>query len=131
MKVAFATDNEKTLSSHFGSAAGFIIYNIRDHKIISEEHRTNRYTGHPRGLKGPEAYDQHHHEAILELLSDCDIVVANVIGKKIFYDLKLAGKEVLLTEETDINFALNSLLGNKLHEYPENLVLAKILYNGG
>lgn len=39
MKIAVASDDERTISNHFGRARGFKIFEIKDKKIVKEGYR--------------------------------------------------------------------------------------------
>ncbi len=118
MKIAVASDNGQNISSHFGRTRGFVIFDIENSSIKNREYRNNTFTGHARGIEHEHGnYD--HHSLILEALSDCKIVISHGMGRRIYDDLKDAGIEVFVTDETDTNRAVELFLNNKLTDNPE------------
>ena len=53
MKIAVATNNEKTVAGHVGRCKGFLVYEIEEQKINRIELRENTFTNHAQG--------EHHH----------------------------------------------------------------------
>ena len=117
MKIAIASDDRKTISSHFGRTKGFVIFEVEGKKIKGQEYRLNTFTGHARGLEG--RHEANHHGPILDALSDCKVVISRGMGRRIYNDLKEAGIEVLITEEMDVEKALDLYLSGKLVDKPE------------
>ncbi|RKZ29636.1 iron-molybdenum cofactor biosynthesis protein [bacterium] len=118
MKVAIVTDDKKTIASHFGRAAGFVIYEIENTEIINEEYRPNTFTGHARGMEDA-GHRLDPHGPVLAALADCDVVISHGMGRRIYNDLKSANVEVFITEETNIANALDSFIKGSLVDRPE------------
>jgi Uncharacterized conserved protein len=120
MKIAIASDDEKTISSHFGKTKGFCIFEVEGKEIKSQQYLPNTFTDHARGLEGAghKAHD-HDHTPILVALKDCKAVIAHGMGRRIRDDLTNIGIEVFVTEETDVKKALNLYLGGELIDKPE------------
>jgi len=118
MKIAIASDDEKTISSHFGRTKGFCIFEVEGKEIKSQQYRPNTFTGHARGLEGA-GHEFDRHTPILEALKDCKAVIAHGMGRRIRDDLIGIGIEVLVTEETDVKKALNLYLSGELIDKPE------------
>ena len=118
MKIAIVSDDEKTIASHFGKARGFIIFEIEDGKILSQEYRRNTFTGHARGLAGA-GHELDRHGPILTALADCKVVISHGMGRRIYDDLKQAGIEVFITDETDVAKALQLYIAGSLIDKPE------------
>lgn len=118
MKIAIASDDEKSISFHFGRTKGFVIFEVEDKDTKNQEYRPNTFTGHARGMEGSE-HGAGKHTAILNALSDCKVVISHGMGKGIYDDLKKAGIEVFITEETDVKKALDLYLRGELVDNPE------------
>ncbi|MBC7327867.1 NifB/NifX family molybdenum-iron cluster-binding protein [bacterium] len=116
MKIAIASDDEKAISTHFGRARGFVVFDIEGNEIKSREYRLNTFSGHARGLE--EEHESDHHKAILNALSDCKVVISKGMGKRIYDDLKSIGIEVYITDETDVKRALELYINGKLVNKP-------------
>jgi predicted Fe-Mo cluster-binding NifX family protein len=64
MKIAIASDDQKTIAYHFGRALGFMIYDVQNSKIMSEEYREN--IGKSNGTCG-----SCNHSAMINNIKDC------------------------------------------------------------
>lgn len=118
MKVAIASDDRMTISQHFGRTLGFEIFVIEDGKIIDQIYRKNDYTGHARGMEGM-SHQVDRHAPILEALQDCNAVIANGMGRRIYEDLQNAGIETFIVEEYNTEQAVRRYIENKLQDHPE------------
>jgi predicted Fe-Mo cluster-binding NifX family protein len=118
MKVAIASDNGITISSHFGRTLGFEIFEIENGVIVNQLFRKNDFTGHARGMEGA-GHHADHHGPILEALKDCNVVIAHGMGRRIYDDLQRAGIETFIVEENDTKQAIQLYMENKLQDHPE------------
>jgi len=115
MKVAVASDDEKTIASHFGRTRGFLIFEIENDKIKDKEYRQNTFTGHAVGMHGVDRRNQ-----IYEALKDCKAVIACGMGMKIYDYLKQQNINVFVTEERDAEKAAELYIKGKLDDNPES-----------
>ena len=114
MKIAFVTDDGKTIAQHFGRALGFVIFEIKEKQVLNKEFKENRFTGHARGLEGDHNAD--HHGPVINALKDCDVVISRGMGNRIFNDLINNGIKPYITDVDDIDEALKLFLSDKLVE---------------
>lgn len=122
MKVAVASNDGRTISAHFGRSRGFVIFEVNDGEVRQAGYLENTFTGHALGHHHEHAhhsgggYHQHHHShrGILEALQDVDVVISHGMGWRIYEDLKSAGKQVFVTEETDVEKAVKMYAEGKL-----------------
>jgi hypothetical protein len=84
----------------------------------NREYRPNTFTGHARGLEGA-GHEIDRHGPILSALSDCKVVISHGMGRRIYDDLKNAGIEVFVTDETDVLRAFDLYVQGKLTDHPE------------
>lgn len=125
MKIAIPSMDGNSLSMHFGRSRGFIIYTIDNQTISGKEYRNNDFTGHAQGLHHEHNHDHdpshqgHSHIGILNVLADCEIVIAGGMGQRLFSDLTQAGKSIYITSETNPETAVKLFLENKLDSNPE------------
>jgi predicted Fe-Mo cluster-binding NifX family protein len=102
MKVAVTCDNLKTVACHLGRAPLFLIYDVTDGKPELKEQRLNRHAGHsqPCSSSPNEAHVHHDHSDVLSAVSDCKMVVARGMGRRIAADLEARGiKAVVLDRD--------------------------------
>jgi predicted Fe-Mo cluster-binding NifX family protein len=118
MKIAIASDDERTISSHFGQTKGFMIFELEGKKVKSQKYRPNTFTGHARGLAGL-GHEIDRHGPIIEALRDCKAVISHGMGRRIYDDLKQAGIEVFVTDEIDVENALALYLNAQLIDRPD------------
>lgn len=121
MKIAIASDDGKIVSSHFGRTRGFVIYDVDGNEIKNREYLPNTFTGHARGMheEGTHHYDSH--SAIIAALKDVKVVISHGMGRRLYDDLKNAGIDVYVTEETDVEKALKLFIEGKLANVEELL----------
>lgn len=114
MKIAVASDDGKIISSHFGRTRGFVIFEIENGEIKDRKYIPNTFTGHARGSHhlGTHHYDSH--AAIIENLKDCKAVISHGMGRRLYDDLTSAGVEVYVTNETDVDRAVELYIKGEL-----------------
>lgn len=121
MKVAVASDDGKVISSHFGRSRGFVIFEIEDGEIKSREYVLNTFTGHARELHHTGNHHYDSHAAIIENLRDCKAVISHGMGRRIYEDFTSAGIEVYVTDETDVDKAIELYIKGELRNVSELL----------
>jgi len=118
MKVAIASDDERTISSHFGQTRGFVVFEVEGREVKNREYRPNTFTGHARGLESA-GHEIDRHGPILSALSDCKAVLSHGMGRRIYDDLKGAGIEAFITDEMEVQKAIDLYLNGELIDLPE------------
>lgn len=107
IKIAFPTDDEETISRHFGSARYFQVLTLADGTQIAAERRE----------KG--GHDHHNHEhgqhnSKFALLHDCQVLIGAGMGQPAYDKLQALGLTVYLTGEKTIAVALAKYHAGKL-----------------
>jgi predicted Fe-Mo cluster-binding NifX family protein len=123
MRVAVPTDDQISISAHTGRCAGFIIYSIDDHQAKREEYRANTagHAHHQEHGEHTEAHHHHDHHGMIELLRDCDTVLAAGMGPRLISDLEATGIKVIFSYETDIAKAVDALAqGQLIKDQPQS-----------
>jgi predicted Fe-Mo cluster-binding NifX family protein len=123
MKIAIPTNNQATISAHFGRSKGFMIYDIENTKITNVEHQENTFTGHAKGRHHEHDHDHHRHshQGIFTAIGDCKVVIAGGMGQRLYNDFNRRDVQVFVTKETDIKTAVELYLNNSLENNPEKL----------
>ena len=62
MKIAVPSDDQFTISGHFGRTGGFLIFDIENNAIQSVNYLSNHATGHAQGLHLEHHHHDHDHE---------------------------------------------------------------------
>lgn len=95
MKIALPTNNKENVASRTGRAKWFAVYTIEANKILSAEYRENPHVnehGHGEHKHGNEdGLHEHSHKSLVNMLTDCDLLLLRHAGKFMKNDLKAAG----------------------------------------
>ncbi len=112
MRIAIPTNDMTTVSAHFGRSKGFMVFNIENDKVTNMEYRINNFTGHAKNKHKEHNNDNHRHshESIFNALRNCNIIIAGGMGKRLYNDFNEKEIEVYVTNEKDINKALELLI---------------------
>ena len=113
MKIAIASDDQKTISHHFGRAAGFVIVEIKEGKLISRTYKANSARS--------EGHGSCDHQAMIGNIKDCKYVISYGMGQKIYDDLEKSKIIPIVTDEIDVDCALDKFLKNNLENRTEKL----------
>ena len=104
MKIAVATDDKISIrKGHFGEGRYYLIYEILNGRIFAEELRPN-----PDVIE-----DKHQHantEKVMELLNDCQIFMAQSMGRKAIRKLAENDIEVIISSVKEAEKAVQSYL---------------------
>lgn len=114
MKVALPSDDRTSIAPHFGRTRGFLIYDV------------DAGVAQPAGYvdaKQEDGHDCHcstgkrpRHEAVLEALAGCEVVIARGMGAHMYDDLLACGIDVFLTDTSTVQTAVEQFLGHALPE---------------
>jgi predicted Fe-Mo cluster-binding NifX family protein len=111
MKLAVATVDEKTISSHFGQAPYYRVFTLIDHQVVQDETRQKPHHGQHEGHG--QYHGQSSHEDMFAPISDCEVLLCGGMGEPAYQKAISAGLEVILTGG-EINDALDAYLSNRL-----------------
>ena len=125
MRVAVATNDGQSISSHFGRSTYFAIYEISGGAIVHKEMRQNTFTRHLSDAHRHEHHHEHHshqpghghgdgHHGVVRGLSDCQVVISHGMGRRAVDDLTSAGMDIYVTGETDVEKAVQAWIGSSL-----------------
>lgn len=121
MRIAVATDDNKTITGHVGRCQAFAIYDIDDETIAKKELRENMFTHHRMG--GEHNHEHHHgeghqhgHASLIEGLKDCSVLLFSGGGWRLIEDLEKNNIKPFLTEEADIETAVRKFAKGELVE---------------
>jgi predicted Fe-Mo cluster-binding NifX family protein len=134
MKIAIVSDDQKTVSRHFGRAENYVVISLEQEKVIERKtlskpghsrtsnrrHGRNSHRSDTRG-RGFGHQSQLRHEQMFENITDCDILVTRGIGRGAFLDLQQLGIKPILTDIADIETAINAILDGTIINHTEKL----------
>ncbi len=137
MRIAFVTDDERTVSQHFGRARYYLVVTLEDGQIVERERREKpghaQFAGeahdheqgvpvhvHERGSehgRGPGA--QGRHTRMAEVVADCQVVVGGGMGAGAYENLAARGIQPIVTDVRVIDEAITAFLNQRLVDRPE------------
>ncbi len=133
MKIAIASNNGVNVSGHLGRCKSFIVYETNDKEIIKKETRENTFRHHESGHgnhdhqhdhQGGHSREhgegEHNHNALIEILKDCDYVIFQSGGWRVIEDLQANNITPMLTDEENAEAAAKKLLAGELETKDEN-----------
>jgi predicted Fe-Mo cluster-binding NifX family protein len=106
LRIAFVTDDGETISSHFGQAASYRVFRVEGDRTVD------------LGLRPKAHHGQGHHQpglhgAMLDPISDCQVLVSGGMGEPAWEKARRAGLEIYLAGGT-IADAVAALLRGEL-----------------
>jgi predicted Fe-Mo cluster-binding NifX family protein len=114
MKIAVASDDGKTISHHFGRAAGFVVVDIDDGRAQGRDFRKNH--GHSDGRCG-----SCDHARMIDNIKDCETVISHGMGQRIFEDLRQNGIKAIVTDADSVEDALRMFLDGSISNRTDRL----------
>jgi len=134
LKIAFITDDGKTISRHFGRAGHYLVVEVEDGKVISREMRDK--LGHSHFTQQGEQHDHEHstgggsgmgeeshgkHQSMAEVISDCQTLICGGMGRGAYQSMEVLGITPVVTQEFNIDAALEAFLKGSLTDHTEML----------
>ncbi len=123
MKIAAVTNNGNTISAHFGRARSIVVVTVEQGQIVQREQRDRseqddaRQSALAHGQQG--GIDQH--DLLINLMRDCDAVLARGMGMGMHQRLQQAGIRPVLTDMANIDEAVTAFVSGHLEEHPERV----------
>lgn len=131
MKIAFVTDENLTISKHFGRAPYYLVVTLEEGQIISREKRDKlghrQFSGetheheHAHGPHGLGVSAQSRHSRMIENIQDCEVLICGGMGMGAYLNLNSAGIQPVITEMEDIDQAVRAYLDGQLVNHTEFL----------
>jgi predicted Fe-Mo cluster-binding NifX family protein len=130
MKIAVITDDERTISQHFGRAAYYVVVTIEDGKIVSRERRDKmghthfanephtEEAGQPHGF-GPQAHNRHLQMA--EAIADCEALLCGGMGRGAYESMLARNIKPVVTDLHLIDEAALAYAQGKIVDLVERL----------
>lgn len=99
MKIALPTKDKVTIFKRTGQAPLFAVATIQNNNITNIEFRVAPEHKHTEG--------QHSHAGLINLISDCDLILVTMIGKHLRAECESAGIKIKTANTEIISDALN------------------------
>lgn len=125
MKIAFITDDGKTISQHFGRALYFLVVAFEDGQILNREMREklghqnfhNQHGDHKHdhgAHNGMTAHARNKHQQMAQTIKDCDAVICGGMGRGAYENMQLLGVKPWVTDHKEIEAALSAYLSGDM-----------------
>lgn len=130
MKIAIVTDDEKTISAHFGRASKYVILTVEDSQIVQREtlHKAGHHEFHHEGDHHEHQHDargrgfgQHSaekHRKMFAPIADCQVLLARGMGRGARLGLEQMGIRAILTDIADIDTAAQAVIDDTIVDQP-------------
>lgn len=130
MRIAVVSDDEATISQHFGRAAYYVVVTVEDGEIVARETRSK--AGHhtlggcdchaaPEGPHGRGQHSEAKHQIMADTISDCDALISGGMGWGAHESLKRRGIEPIITDVRDVTEAALAHAGGTLPNLTDRL----------
>jgi predicted Fe-Mo cluster-binding NifX family protein len=124
MKIAVVTDDEITISQHFGRASLYVVYEVEDGKIKGKETRPKM--GHKHFAfkdERPHVHGERHgydlvsidrHVSMAVAIKDSQVLIVGGMGKAAYEHMQRFNIEPIVTDVSGIEDALKLYVEGKL-----------------
>ena len=130
MKIAVITDDQQTISQHFGRAQYYRVFSIEDGKISASEPRAKANHNHfadahshmeNAGPHGSDPASEQRHGTMMDTIADCQVILVRGMGMGAHNALKARGIEPIITDIQDVQQAVEAYLAGSIVDHPEKL----------
>jgi|SRR5208283_4495512 len=133
MKVGVVTDDNKTISPHFGRAQYYLVYEIQDGKILSKETRPKSSHHHRDEVQlhrseveetghNPDGHSEASlHDSMLSNVRDCEALITGGIGYGMYASIKQLGIKPYVTSTAIADDAIQAYIKGTLDNHIERL----------
>ena len=132
MKIAAVTDDEKTISPHFGQARHYVVFTIENGRILAREfrgkanHRDFQQEGFEGGLRhrdephgrGDGQHLKEKNQRMFTAIQDCQVLLARGIGKGAYHGLKQMEIQPIITNIPEIKQAVRAVIDGNIDDHP-------------
>ncbi len=119
MRVAFPTEDGKTISAHLGRAPFYLIAEYEDGQAPRFEQREKAYHDGERQHEGQSHMS--HAQAMFQAIRDCQVLISGGMGQPAYEQAIQQGLQVILTGEKDIAAALEAYRAGTLVNDPSRV----------
>jgi len=131
MKIAIVTDNEKSISQHFGRAAYYLVITLEDGKEVGRElrpklghnqfHASHAHTEHEHAWHGFDDTSHQKHTSMAEVIGDCSVVICGGMGIGAYESMQRLNIQPIVTDLRDVDAAIQAYLSGTLTDHTERL----------
>jgi predicted Fe-Mo cluster-binding NifX family protein len=134
MKIAAITDDEQSISQHFGRAPYYLVTTVEDGQIVKRERRDK--LGHAHFANEPHAAESHgadprghgfdpaaqnRHAQMAAAIADCDVLLCRGMGAGAYESMQQAGIRPIVTDIADIDAAVQAYVDGRIVDRVDRL----------
>ena len=134
MKIAFITEDGKTISQHFGRAPYYLVVEVNDGNVLNQEMRDK--LGHQQFAEEDHEHDHDHghdqgsgmgsashekHNRMAQAIQDCEVLICGGMGTGAYQSMQAFGITPMVTQLSVIDEALQAYLSGDLSDETERL----------
>ncbi len=131
IKIAFATDDGKTISAHFGRASHYMVVTLDNGKIIQHELRDkpghNNFGNEPHHAHqegqphGSDPASQNLHMRMADVIRDCEAMICMGMGRGAYESIRTLNIRPLVTVINDVDEAAIAYANGQMVDHTEKL----------
>jgi predicted Fe-Mo cluster-binding NifX family protein len=130
VKIAVITDDEHTISQHFGRAPYYLVATVAEGQVIEWQRRDK--LGHAHFSNEPHAHqpgEQHgfdpasqdRHTRMAEAIADCEVLICGGMGAGAYASMQARDIKPVVTDIKSIDEAVQAYLAGHLTDQVERL----------
>jgi predicted Fe-Mo cluster-binding NifX family protein len=124
MKIAAITEDERTISQHFGRAPYYLVLTVENDQIVDRQRRDK--LGHANFANDPHAeaapgqphgFDpasQDRHVQMAKAIDDCDVLLCGGMGAGAYESMRARGIRPVVTDILSIDEAAQAFIDGKI-----------------
>ena len=132
MKIAIITDDEKTISQHFGRAIYYAVLTIENGQIVQREMRkklshkhvaneSHEHTSESDQRHGFDPASQSLHGQMSQAITDCEALICGGMGAGAYESIREHGIRPIITDIEDIETAALAYASGIIANHVEKL----------
>ena len=130
MKIAVITDDEHTISQHFGRAPYYLVATVAEGQVIEWQRRDKlghaHFSGEPHVHQPGEQHgfdpvSQDRHTRMAQAIADCDILICGGMGAGAYASMEAQSIKPIVTAIKSIDEAVQAYLAGLLVDQVERL----------
>jgi predicted Fe-Mo cluster-binding NifX family protein len=130
MKIAVITDDEQTISQHFGRAPYYLVATIEHGQIVRRERRDKLGHAHfsnephvhqPGEQHGFDPAAQNRHARMAAAITDCEALLCRGMGAGAYQSMQQAGIRPVVTDIANIDEAVQAYVEGRIVDRVDRL----------